>query len=145
LKDWVYSQRQCNTWIWNNSHNPDHPIVNITIRNITIKNFETGLFIKNASAINLDTISLTQNLRAGLSIESSENILITGSSAQNTRNDITGGNGILISGSRNITIMQSQISGNGKSGKTNAGGVMISGSPDITIVRSTISSNPDMG
>jgi len=126
-------------------NNPEHPIVNITIRNITIKNFETGLFIKNASAINLDTISLTQNLRAGLSIESSENILITGSSAQNTRNDITGGNGILISGSRNITIMQSQISGNGKSGKTNAGGVMISGSPDITIVRSTISSNPGYG
>jgi len=128
-----------------NLNNPDHAIANITIRNITIKNFETGLFIKNASAIHLDTISLTSNMRTGLCIDSSENIFMTGFSAWNTRNDSTGGNGILISGSKNITIIQSQISGNGKSGKTNAAGVMITGSPDISIIKSTISSNAGYG
>jgi len=124
---------------------PDNEIHNITIRNISVKEYETGLFIEKSNEINLEEISMSSHLRAGVRIEASGNIQITGSTVQNNRNDITGGYGIQISESEKITIDNIQVTGNGKSGKSNSGGIYIKNSPEINILSSQISGNPGFG
>lgn len=124
---------------------PDKAIHNITLRNITVKDYETGLLIERSNEIKLEEISLISHLRAGVRIETSDNIQITGSTIQNNRNDITGGYGIQISDSEKISIDNTQVTGNGNSGKSNSGGIIITNSPEISILSSQISSNPGFG
>jgi hypothetical protein len=124
---------------------PEMMMHNITIRNITIRDFETGILIDTSHEINLEKADLISHMRTGIRIETSENIQITRCTVQNNRNEITGGYGIQISDSNKIKITNSQVTGNGKTGKSNSGGIYITNSSETSIISSQISTNPGFG
>ncbi|OQA59868.1 MAG: Periplasmic copper-binding protein (NosD) [Euryarchaeota archaeon ADurb.Bin294] len=124
---------------------PEMMMHNITIRNITIRDFETGILIDNSHEINLEETDLISHMRTGIRIETSEDIQITRCTVQNNRNEITGGYGIQISDSNKVKITNSQVTGNGKTGKSNSGGIYITNSSETSIISSQISTNPGFG
>lgn len=124
---------------------PEMMIHNITIRNITLKDFDTGVVIDASNEINLEESDLISHMRTGLRIDASENVQITSCTIQNNRNEITGGYGIQISDSNKVKINNSQVTGNGKTGKSNSGGIYIINSSETSIISSQISTNPGFG
>jgi len=124
---------------------PDVDLFNITIKNITLQQYDAGLKIGNSSEIFLDSVTLNSNNRGGLIVSSSTDILVTNSEIKNNRNEISGGYGIEVSDAKQITLKNSFITGNGKTGKTNSGGMILTGSPNAFISGCQIAANPGFG
>ncbi len=123
----------------------DEPLSNITIQNLTIQYFDTGIMLENAHDASLHDLRIISNLRTGIRLSSSYNIHITNSTVQNTRNDITGGCGMHISHSKQIDMINMLITGNGKSSKSSSGGIGVQNSTDVSIKACQITSNSGFG
>ena len=100
---------------------PKTRVSNIIIKNLTVKDFETGTRIEDSTGVVLDDVHFISNTRSGLSIESSGNIEIIDCSSRNTKNDITGGYGIQVLDSEEVKVKNTLVTGNGNSGKANLG------------------------
>ena len=118
---------------------------NIIIKNLTIKDFETGTRIEGSTGVVLDDVHFISNTRSGLIIESSENIEIIECSSRNTKNDITGGYGIQVLDSEEVKVKNTLVTGNGNSGKASSGGVIVTNSTAVNIINSQVTSNPGFG
>ena len=123
----------------------DRRIHNITIKNLTLEQFDIGIYGNYVSDIVIaDTLHVI-NLQAGVRLVRSDNILIQDSEIKNNWNEISGGNGVSVADCAGLFIESSRISGNGRTGKGRSGGILITNSSSITIENSIISANPGTG
>lgn len=120
-------------------------LTNVTIRNITVQEFDIGIKLQNVSQSQYIESDVLSNLRSGFMIESSNSIKISEGKIKNNRNDITGGYGIQILNSHHIIVNNSLVTGNGKSGKPNSGGITFLESTYSDLIKCQIISNPGFG
>ncbi|PWR75325.1 NosD domain-containing protein [Methanospirillum stamsii] len=118
---------------------------NITLKNITLQEFDIGINCDLLSDCSISNVSLISNLRAGFQAANSSSFLFTDNEVKKNYNDITGGYGITVTNSHNMIFKDNLVNGNGKSDKSKSGGYFISNSTYCEIINSKISTNPGTG
>lgn len=88
----------------------------VTLRNLTIRNYDIGIGVSQNTRINIEDCRLENNLNFGISLSNATRAVITGTSVTGTGFRIPGGNftldrsGILINQSAQAKIMNSIVS-----------------------------------
>lgn len=123
----------------------DTRLFNITIKNLTLEQFDIGIYGDSVSDIVIADLVVATNLQAGVRLIRSETIFIQDSEIKNNWNEISGGTGVSAIDCAQVSIESSRITGNGRTGKGRSGGLFFSNSSTIKIADSTISANPGSG
>ncbi|PKL60661.1 MAG: hypothetical protein CVV33_01525 [Methanomicrobiales archaeon HGW-Methanomicrobiales-4] len=120
-------------------------IQNITIRNLTVSGFETGIFLDDIEDAKIERCMVVKNLQAGIRLTNGTNVSIIETEISSTipDSDISGGSGICITDSDTVTIRSDLILGNGKGDE--GSGLVIIRSPHVAIDDTTITGNAASG
>ena len=126
-------------------YNPNGTANNITISNISVSGFESGISLEEITNGIIRNCTLTGNTLYGLKLINVSGGIIsdTESSANFPSDGSSGGIGIFITGSDTIEIQSGRILGNGNGDRGD--GISITGSSNIFIDKTTISKNAKTG
>lgn len=123
----------------------DKRLHNITVKNLTLEQFDIGMYASSISDMVISDIQYGSNLQAGVRLEGSDTILIQDSEIKNNWNEISGGSGVSIIDCAGVSIESSRVTGNGRTGKGRSGGLFITNSSLLIVKDSIISANPGSG
>jgi len=120
-------------------------ISNVSIKNITLKNYDIGFLCDSGTNIRISDIRSESNLREGVKLDNCSFFSAVNCEITSNQNNISGGSGFVISDCSKTNLDRLNIQGNGISGKSNSGGVIIRNSSSVSINSCIISKNPGTG
>lgn len=124
---------------------PGRSVTNVTIMNITLSGFQSGITAEDVRELTIRDCAFRQNTQTGISLTRVSDVLIE--RVESSKNlppaGSNGGGGLIVTNSDSVTIRDCRILSNGRG--DGGDGIAITDSTRVAIERSTVSQNAKAG